>query len=480
MQKEFELIKKKPNYQVLVKKYFKLPTYLQKMNYSAQENILRENFKFLDSVIIPLSGDAWEFFKSLLKLVENMKPGSLIEICKLAISDKFDVISEHLPKSIVEKELILIIDKLFLSVSATTTVKVKLSTLKVFSKVLFQLEPKQRERYADVYHSALQSDKLKWRFRLIIVSQMEGLLSLFPLQKVNDFFMPMIIKFCMDECYVVRRNASASFWVLYKKIKEGELDLAKQMIDINFLYFGDYNRFSFRQSFVYMSEGILCHCKELFTQEAAEKLLILSKDPVINVRVSLGRLIQSVRRAGIKIEETWFEQIQENLMLFEDPDVSRLLKDNTSKGRKSELSGGMSISANSQGSGSVLKKKDNKTPKKIDYKNDEEELEEPKLNDKKKDKVEEIVKEQKDVKKNIENENEKDKSSKKEGFQVIGESTEKKGLLANNDEDDIDIVSDDDKDEDEFSEIKEEDKQNKVNEDESDDLNETKDDNLNK
>lgn len=432
------------------------------MNYSAQENILRENFKFLDTVVISLKEDSWSLFKSLLKLVENMKPGSLIEICKLAISDKLDTISEHLPKSLVEKELILIIDKLFLSVGPTTTVKVKLSTLKVFSKVLSRLEPKQREQYADVYHSALQSDKLKWRFRLIIVSQMEGLLNLFPLQKVNDFFMPMIIKFCMDECYVVRRNASASFWVLYKAIKSGDLEIAKQMIDINYLYFGDYNRFSFRQSFVYMSEGILLHCRELFPEEAAQKLLVLSKDPVINVRVSLGKLIQSVREAGIQIQAPWFEQCEENLLIFEDPDVSRLLKENSLKGGKSQLSGGMSISANSQGSGSILKKKEiQKEPKKIENKKKEEEVkkiedqvvdetnQENQIQDSKTDKVEE-------------------KKEDKEGFEILGESTEKKELLAQeNDEDEVEIISDEEKStediQDEFSEIKDEESKNKNN-----------------
>ena len=446
LKKEFEVVRKKANYQTLLKKFFKLPNFLQKMNYSAQESILRENFKFLDAIIVPLGGEVWTHFKLLLDLVENIKPGSLIEICKLAISEKLDVISEHLPKSIVENELILIIDKLFLSVGPTTTVKVKLNTLKVFSMVLSRLEPKQRERYADVYHSALQSDKLKWRFRLIIVSQMETLLNLFSLQKVNDFFMPMIIKFCMDECYVVRRNASASFWILYKAIKEGELDIAKQMIDINFLYFADYNRFSFRQSFVYMSEGILLNCAKHFSEEAAQKLLILSKDPVINVRVSLAKLIQTVRQSGVRIEEVWFDKCEDNLMIFEDPDVSKILGESAGKGGKSDMLGGkMSVSANSEESGGALRRppepslpvEKTPAPKKISYNEEEEEINE------KIDKVDSTEK--------------KNKEKSKQDFELIGESNEEKGLLDS--EEDIEILSDEEKDknevkeEDEFSEI---------------------------
>lgn len=439
LKKEFDTIRKKGNYQALLKKYFKLPTLLQKMNYSAQENILRENFKFLGQVVVPLGGDSWGMFKSLLNLVENIKPGSLVEICKLAISEKLDLISENLPKSIVENELILIIDKLFLSVGPTTTVKVKLNTLKVFSKVLSRLEPKRREQYADVYHSALQSDMLKWRFRLIIVSQFESLLQLFPLQKVNDFFMPMMIKFCMDECYVVRRNASASFWLLYKAIKEGQLEVAKQMVDINFLYFAEYNRFSFRQSFVYMSEGILLNCSEHFCPEAAEKLLVLSKDPVINVRVSLARLVSAVRQAGIQMQDLWFEKCEENLLIFEDPDVMGILGDKTKRVSKLSISKEkMSISANSEGSGGAKKpfipkliSKKSAPPKKLKYENEEEELEEG---------------------------NETGEQTQNKEFELIGVSSEEKKLLGQTD--DLEILSDEDektRDQEDFVELEEED-----------------------
>ena len=432
------MIRYKQNYQNLLKKFFKLPNFLQKMNFSAQENILRENFKFLDTIMAPLDDEIWPKFKSLLELIEGMKPGSLVEICKLAISEKLDVISENLSQSIVEKELILIIDKLFLSVGATTTVKVKLNTLKVFSKVLSRLNKEQREKYADVYHSALQSDKLKWRFRLIIVSQMETLLTLFSLQKVNDFFMPMIIKFCMDECYVVRRNASASFWILYKRIKEGDLEVGKQMVDINFLYFADYNRFSFRQSFVYMSEGILVNCRELFPEEAAQKLVVLSKDPVINVRLSLAKLIQTVREANVEIREAWFEKCEENLLIFEDPDVARIL----GEGRKALNSSRskISVSGNSEESGGNMKHPMIPTEK--------HEVKQEEIKEVKEEKEDEKVEEEKE-----------EKEEPKTDFQVIGESKENEGLLSN--EQDVDILSDEDKEkeEEDFAEIKDEEKE---------------------
>jgi hypothetical protein len=461
LKKEFGSIKQKSNYQNLLKKFFKLPSFLQKMNYSAQENILRENFKFLDGIMCPLGDEVWPMFKNLLNLVETMKPGSLIEICKLAISEKLDSISENLSKKIVEKELILIVDKFFLAVGPSTTVKVKLSTLKVFCKVLARLEPKQRETYADVYHSALQSDKLKWRFRLIIVSQMETLLNLFSLQKVNDFFMPMIIKFCMDECYVVRRNASASFWVLYRRIKEGDLEIVKQMIDINFLYFADYNRFSFRQSFIYMSEGILLNCKRLFTEEAAQKLLVLSKDPVINVRLSLAKLIQAVRESRIKVEGMWFEECEQNLAVFEDPDVVKILGDSR---KKLDISSGkISVSANSEESGANLKHpsipENNKEDK--ETKKEEEEMKgDIQENESEKGEKEGTGSEGNGT-------NETDQNKDKEGFLVIGESKEKEGLLQG-EEDDVDVLSDEEgqpKESDDFVEISENKNVNEGNKD---------------
>ena len=354
MKQQFDRVRKSKNYKLLLQKYFKLPSLFQKLAYSAQETILKENFSFLDRIIIPLEEDTWKLLKGLLVQVETMKPVSLAEICKLAISEKLDVLSENLSKQIVEKELIQIIDKDYLKIGTTTTVKVKLSTLKVFCKVLKRLEPKQREKYASVYHSALQNDKLKWRFRLVIVSQIEELVNLFSLQKLINFFMPLIINFCKDECYAVRRNATSCFWIFYKAIKTGDIDIAKQMIDINFLYFADYNRFSFRQSFIYMAEGILSNAPELVNDEITEKLMILSKDKVINVRLSLARLVFQSQKLENSETWDWLKICRKNLELYENRDTNTILGIHE---QRSEASGSIiSRSHNSEAEQKVVSK----------------------------------------------------------------------------------------------------------------------------
>lgn len=354
MKAEFEKVKRLPNYLDLLKKYFELPTRLAKMNPSVQEKILRENFKFLERIVIPLGDECWPLLRNLFGLIETLKPDALIELSKIEISERLDSVSGALSKETVEKELILIIDRNFLAVSPHTTTKVKLNTLKVFSRVLQRLEPVQREKYADLYYSALQNHKLRWRFRMMIVSQFEILSKLFSLEKLNAFFLPMLVGFCRDECYAVRRSATASFWLLYKTLHEGDLEIAKMVVDINLLSFSDYQRFSFRQSFVYMVEGILINCPNFLHLEVPGKLIELSRDPVINVRLSLAKMLRTVRAEGrFDCSVEWFRTCFENLRAYEDKDVSDILvglEEVTSRASVASQSQ-QSVSVTSEGSG---------------------------------------------------------------------------------------------------------------------------------
>ena len=363
---QFEEVKQLPHYRDLLKKYFELPTRLAKMNPSVQEKILRENFKFLERIVIPLGDECWPMLRNLFGLIETLKPDALIELSKLAISERLDSVSGALSKETVENELILIIDRNFLAVSPHTTTKVKLNTLKVFSRVLERLEPLQREKYADLYYSALQNHKLRWRFRLMIVSQFEILVNLFSLEKLNAFFLPMLVGFCRDECYAVRRSATATFWLLYNTLHSGDLEVAKMVVDINLLSFSDYQRFSFRQSFIYMVEGILLNCPNYLHLEAPAKLVDLSRDGVINVRLSLAKMLRTLRaETRFDCSVDWFRTCFENLLAYEDKDVSDILADLEDTTPKVSVASQSQQSVSENSEGSALQRGSEKMRKKV-------------------------------------------------------------------------------------------------------------------
>lgn len=325
---EILLMSHSQSFNQLYQKYFEIPKLISKLNMHSKKNILKNNFKLLKQVIIMKKDDLWSKLKVLFMNIEKLNH-LVIESAKLLISKQLDKIAQVIPQKDLSN-FIQVIDKYYLTISSTTSEKVKQNTIKVLGGVLKQLNNKDREKYADVYYTAMSSDINKWRFRYVISDQIGVLSTLFSSQTVVSKILPLFFSFCKDNCSVVRKFASQNLWKLLDNVRENPL--TTEIIIENMKGFGSYNRFSLRQSFIYMMEGILFNIPELANTELILILKNLAKDKVVNIRICVARILLKIKENG-KIYD-WEDEIFESLITQHDIDLIKILEEVYQKNEK--------------------------------------------------------------------------------------------------------------------------------------------------
>lgn len=302
-------------------KYFELPKLVAKMNPNTKKNIIKANYALLKKVIMIKKPNLWARIKKLFIFTEELEK-VVIETAKLELASQLDHIATVVDHQIVEKELIQLIDRKYLTIGPTTSEKVKQATIKVLSGVLKQLNKETREKYADVYQLTMSEDIRKWRFRFVISEQIDALSSLFSPTTIMYKIVPMIFAFCKDNCCVVRKAACNNIWRLLDNIKADSL--CKRIVLMNIKEFGMYNRFSLRQSYILMMEGIVLNLVNEVDQEMIDILKELAGDPVINNRICLAIFIGNLKHK--EYDNEWTREILSKLLAKPDIDLFKHLR----------------------------------------------------------------------------------------------------------------------------------------------------------
>lgn len=322
----------------LLDTYFDLPKVVAKMNLVTKRNIIKSNYSLLDKIVLLKKNDIWAKIKRLILGTEEIET-VLIETAKIEVSLKLNCIAKVCDKLTLEKDLIVIIDKYYLTVNPTTSQTVKQNTIKVLSEVLKELSPEIREKYADVYQTTLNLEVHKWRLRYVISEQIDSLSKLFSPETIFTKIIPMYFSFCRDNCAVVRKSASKLFHKLYQNIMHDEN--SKQIAILNMKSFGSYNRFVLRQSFVLMAECLLLNMPSAFDDEMVTILHSLSQDKVVNVRLAVARLLVNLHKSGLYFP--FIDQIRKTLQDQVDNDMYQLLKEITPQDQMLELESAFQI-----------------------------------------------------------------------------------------------------------------------------------------
>lgn len=310
------------SFEKLLETFFDLPKVIAKMNLSTKRNIIKSNYSLLNQIVHLKKNDIWAKIKKLILATEEIE-SVLIEIAKVEISLQLHSIAKICDKITLEKDLILIIDRYYLTINPSTSQTVKQNTIKVLSEVLKELSPEIREKYADVYQTTLNLEVNKWRLRYVISEQIEALSKIFSSETIFAKIIPMYFSFCRDNCAVVRKSASKLFHKLYSNIMSDET--LKQIALINMKSFGSYNRFVLRQSFVLMAECLLINVPQEVDQEIIEILINLSKDKVVNVRLTVARLLLNLHKNQRHFE--FVDKIRAGLLEKVDNDMYQLLEE---------------------------------------------------------------------------------------------------------------------------------------------------------
>ena len=206
--------------------------------------------------------------------------------------------------------------------SLTPLDMVKQEAIKNLATYLEVIDKNKRERMADVY-AGLQADANKWRIRSIIAGQIDILSKLFSDQTFNMIIMPLIFNLCKDNVSKVRERACKQIFYLIKNKKDNEV--AMFMIKEQIKSFADFKRFTWRQGFVYMCEGLM-EMPEFFQEDLLELFCKVCRDKVVNVRISAAKILARHIESQSKIVE--LKEIQEVIGVLKNDaskDVRRLI-----------------------------------------------------------------------------------------------------------------------------------------------------------
>lgn len=305
----------------LLEAYFDLPRVVSKMNLVTKRAIIKTNYELLIDIVKLKKNDIWQRIKRLIIATEEFET-VIIEAAKMEVSSRLDAIAKICDKLTLENDLIVLIDKYYLTVGQSTSQAVRQNTIKVLFGVLKELSPEIREKYADVYQTTVDNETNKWRLRYVISEQMEQLITLFKPETVFQKIVPMYSKFCHDNCAVVRKSAARQFGKVFLSVEGHEM--SKEYLLVTLKSLGSYNRFVFRQSFVLMAESALLRSPEWEDKEVMDLLLKLASDRVVNVRLAVARLVVELVQAGVKGE--FVKAAKEAMLADIDGDLYNLLK----------------------------------------------------------------------------------------------------------------------------------------------------------
>jgi hypothetical protein len=297
--------------------------FVSKFPLPLQKVIIMETYKNLDSICLNYGKESWTFLKKLLRSIEVWDSLKIIEIVKLSLLQKISEVSLLLGKKIVENEMLPLLREKFLKISKFTSLKVKIKTIAKLRKILEIVEK-----------------KIQWRMRFLILKDFEHFLNLFDLNDVLIFIMPLFFLMCKDQCNVIRKTAAKKIYdliihfqiknpdylfIVYEKIFE--FALSSQSIE--------------RLVFIDLCENLVMKNKLFFSQEIKEKILKLSKDKVINVKIRICFFCKTLFKSKIDISfaKTVLENFKDcididivncmkEIKMVEKKDVSTLLKNN--------------------------------------------------------------------------------------------------------------------------------------------------------
>ena len=176
--------------------------------------------------------------------------------------------------------------------------EIRVEAIRHLSYILEVIDPERREELVDIF-MILQKDQKKWRIRECIAFQLNALAEIYSLQTVFVYLLPIAFKFCSDPVSIVREEAALQIGNLVKKFntEEGEHIYLPALIE-NIKGFANFSKFSQRETFVTMCENLL-QFKELSEEHFLPLLVELANDKIINVRISVARLVSShIRNKG--------------------------------------------------------------------------------------------------------------------------------------------------------------------------------------
>ncbi len=238
-------------------------------------------------VLLALGATQWNVLKTTYKnLIKRNTPA-----IKTTMAASVHEIAKIVGGQVTAEELDPIV-KGFLSDKATLHL-----CLAHLHELLSVLDEKLRRVYLDIIQQIIEKSAYTWRLRDIFASNAGEYAKLFDVQTVYKSILPLMFGFLHDTAVQVRMNACKQFCPVVMRLKDEPDCFSKAVADILML-FSSVN-FRDRQVFLTICEGFMCN-EALFDQHFLTQFLTLQKDKVVNVRLSLAKILhEHMKSSGV-------------------------------------------------------------------------------------------------------------------------------------------------------------------------------------
>ena len=270
--------------------YFNIHKYIEDYTEKTKQYIIEKNYKDLHTIFELFGKTLWPYLKYLLEDIDKYTNKKIINIVKMSLIKNLANSAEILGQEIVEKELIYLINTSFLTLSKTTSVKVKTATISYLYKILAIIGKEQRKKFAD-YYLSLQDQVKKWRVRYTLSQQMVHILDLFDADDIISYICPLFFYLCQDSYAIVRKNIATKFSLLVTKVAEKKPEFLFIIFDKmkEFYYSNTYIK---RQTFLALFENLMEFSLSYIDKDMKNAVISLCNDKVVNVRIKLALVIK--------------------------------------------------------------------------------------------------------------------------------------------------------------------------------------------
>lgn len=284
----------------LFKFYFNVDHYANGLPNMLRYAIADRNYRELGNVSKLQGSKIGPYLKYFFGKIEDGADTKLIVATKRAVAGVLGEVAESAGRDFVEKELIFVVDKKFLTLSSKTPQEIKTLTIQNLARVLRMTAPTTRRIFAD-YYICLQDHVIKWRIRASICDQLAELIELFEPADTLSFIVPMFFIFCKDDVATVRKKAATKCHLLIKKVQSHLPEHLAIVVD-NICMLSTDRKFSMRQVFVELLKDLMFELPGAVTPSLRDAALSVAKDRVVNVRISLALFLNSFFSSGKKHE----------------------------------------------------------------------------------------------------------------------------------------------------------------------------------
>ncbi|KAL4508405.1 hypothetical protein ABPG72_003709 [Tetrahymena utriculariae] len=295
-------------------------------NCHASEKLFDHYTKMTDNTINSLSNEneilisCAQYFPAILKVYGEKKWSQLqktfsfllksnIKKVKKPIACSLHEIALILGQEKAEKDLFNVLDQILKDPND----EVKYGAISHLAQFMKVFDSQKRENFLDVF-LILQKDPKKWRIRELIAKQIDELTLMFNSETVFRYIMPISFKLCNDTVAIVREEAAKKVHSILLQLLSEKAETSEIFFECvvnNIKAFSISNRFNQRQTFVLMCNQLMMYDK-IFKEYFMDAFEALSKDKVVNVRISLAHTVS--------------HHIKQNGPLKDDPKILQIVE----------------------------------------------------------------------------------------------------------------------------------------------------------